>query len=170
MQQCTRRSTATSPRLPPLNGKQRRLYARCALSTCALALALLPLTSRVESRGDGLGARGARAFALPDVPGALTFPQALVRHDPFAERSGDAFAADDDDAPDFVLPPNAAADAVPVVRAIVMGNNPRALVDIGGRTVIVRAGGLLGETKIVRIDADGVLLENGNRIVLDQRP
>jgi hypothetical protein len=73
------------------------------------------------------------------------------------------------------LPPNAGALAmppgwigagVPVVRAIVTGRHPCALVDDGSITRLVRAGDRLGATSVIAIDARGVTLGDGRRLAL----
>lgn len=61
----------------------------------------------------------------------------------------------------------APADAV-VVRAIVTGTDPRALVESGGVSRIITSGGLLLGARVLRIDAAGIHLSNGVTLSLPE--
>jgi len=75
-----------------------------------------------------------------------------------------------------VLPPNRAADVVPsrrdapqiVVRAVVVGNRPFAIVDLGGQSVLVRPGDELDGKRVEAIDMAGILLAGNIRLALGQ--
>jgi hypothetical protein len=79
--------------------------------------------------------------------------------------------------PDFVLPPNLGASndgGSPVgpvgvsVRAVVVGDSPKALLQIGRRTVFVGVGSHVGGSIVVEIDANSVRLSDGTRLLLAQ--
>ncbi len=79
--------------------------------------------------------------------------------------------------PSFVLPPNLGASAdsgSPVgpigvsVRAVVIGGIPKALLQVGARTVFVGLGSRVGSSVVVEIDAHSVRLSDGTRLLLAQ--
>jgi hypothetical protein len=55
---------------------------------------------------------------------------------------------------------------LPVVRAIVSGSSPRALIEEQGRVRIVAAGDILAGSTVVRIAAGGIVLSNGASLKL----
>ena len=72
--------------------------------------------------------------------------------------------------PGIVLPPNDGIVAAPVVRAVVLGKHPKALLEIDGRTRIVGAGARLRGIAIDAVTAQGVTLEDGERLPVDGAP
>lgn len=148
----------------PLNASQRRRMLRWSVAACAIAILLVPLAalpgpefSDVQNASAGV--------QVPDVPEKLAYPALDVRHDPFA-RPTQGPSIDDDD-PDFVLPPNAGIASEPVVRAVVVGPDPKALVEIDGQARIVGIGTHLGAESIAGITTQGVTLDDGERLPLD---
>ncbi|HKE36286.1 MAG TPA: hypothetical protein VKB39_02585 [Candidatus Baltobacteraceae bacterium] len=155
--------------IPALTTNERRSIARAAVATCVVSLLLLPLavpprTSAGPARGSGGAVRG-----LPGIPPPLTYPKLEIRHDPFL-RPKPANADDDDALPaDLVLPPNAGIASPPHLQALILGAEPKALVEVDGRTAIVGVGTKLEGAAIVGIDARGIELDNGQRLGLEGR-
>jgi hypothetical protein len=106
----------------------------------------------------------------------LHFPASDVLRDPFAVIP--AFGAQDQDVVggSIVLPPNAGADggvarAAPVLRGIVEADRPEALVETGGRSMLVQVGSPLLGSSVVRIDKGSLRLRNGAVLrVMEPRP
>ncbi|MBV8433780.1 MAG: hypothetical protein JO029_05810, partial [Candidatus Eremiobacteraeota bacterium] len=63
--------------------------------------------------------------------------------------------------------PNDGILAVPIVRAVLLGASPKALVELDGRTRIVEIGTRLGGTTIAAINAQGITLDDGERVPID---
>jgi len=152
--------------LKPIFETRRRLLLRWSSTMCAGSLLLLPLTTPASP--------GAEAFALgafrsksPAPPLArLIFPAIAIRHNPFVQQ---VLPADGEaDPANVVLPPNAAL-AQPVVRAVVVGSSPHALVEIGGQNAVVGVGSTLEGSVVTEIDSSGLLLDNGQRLPLNER-
>ena len=130
--------------LPALLDDDRRALVRTALIMCSVSLASLPLCvpSSGTARADAQRARGS-AQEL-GVPGALTFPAVAFARDPFV--------------PDAA---NRDSDAGAVLRAVVTGAQPRALVEVAGVARVVRVGERIGRAIVLSIDAGGVTLSGG---------
>jgi hypothetical protein len=138
----------------------RRVLAALATVCFSGAVALTP--AEVRSRLDRT-----RADAPP--PAAAPPPLAVVvpDGDPFVPR-----------APDDTATPAAAAAAAaalplaprapdgPIVRAIVTGDRPSALVDDGTATRLVGPGDRVAGATVTGIDANGIALDDGRRIAL----
>jgi hypothetical protein len=106
---------------------------------------------------------------LPSIPPPLTYPRVTIVHNPFVQPP--LPITGDGDAPDFVLPPNAGIASPPHVLAVVLGADPKALIDVDGRSVVAGIGTKLEGAAITSIDAHGVALENGERLPYDgERP
>ena len=135
--------------LPALHDNQRSTLVRASLMLCIGALCTLPFAQASSSRGSlRQSAELAHSPGL-DLPGDSQQPPLLIGRDPFeASRSAVAASA-------------AAAMSQAIVRAVVLGERPRALVEIGGTTSMFEAGDRLAGSSIVVIDASGVLLANG---------
>jgi hypothetical protein len=108
--------------------------------------------------------------ALPEIPPPLTYPELTIRHDPFIRAAVPVTGGDEDMLPpDFVLPPNAGIASPPHLKALILGGSPKALVEVEGQSAIVGIGMKLEGAAIVRIDARGVELDNGERLGLEVR-
>lgn len=154
--------------MKPLTTNRRRSIARVAAATCIVSLQLLPLALPPRTFA-GIAAARSGLPALPEIPPPLAFPPLTIRHNPFARPS--LPIAQDDDAlpPGFVLPPNAGIASPPHLQALILGAEPKALVEIDGQTAIVGVGSRLEGAGIVEIDARGIQLENGERLELERR-
>ncbi|HVA28115.1 MAG TPA: hypothetical protein VNF68_08040 [Candidatus Baltobacteraceae bacterium] len=130
--------------LPALLDDERRRLVRVALMMCAASLSILPMTvpSSDRARAD---ARRARALTRElGVPGRLTFPPMAVTRDPFEPDATDREAV-----------------VGVVLRAVVTGAQPRALVEIAGVARVVRVGDRIGRATVVSIQATGLALSGG---------
>jgi hypothetical protein len=159
-----------------LYDNQRLLLMRLSMMLVCGGLAVVPLTVAPTSIvAQARGVTPSASIAVPNTPSALAFPAIAVSRDPFV---ADAVAqpttgvrAEADDGTDIgvVLPPNIGAEAsdsapagVPLVRGIVLGQEPQALIDTGNGSVrVVGVGDAIGPERIRRIDATGVTLSSG---------
>ena len=152
----------------PITTNQRRSVTRASLATCIVSLLLLPLAMPPRtSAGPAYGTNAMRE--LPEIPPPLTYPALTIRHNPFVRAASPITDGDDDMLPDFVLPPNAGIASPPHLKALILGVSPKALVEIDGQSAIVGVGMKLEGAAIVRIDSDGVELDNGERLGLEVR-
>ena len=142
--------------LPPLFARQRRRLLSWTIPACAAAIALLLIALPPSLQAGGNGRLRASHSIASAVPGALAFPIVDVAHDPFVPEVRAALGASE------------AGKGTTVVRAIVLGESPKALVDIDGRTIVVGVGSSLGSAVVTAIAADAVLLDDGERLALDE--
>jgi hypothetical protein len=68
-----------------------------------------------------------------------------------------------------VIVPRRIVPAAPVVDAIALGESPKALVEIDGRTTAVGLGSSLRSNVVTEIDSGGLLLADGERLRLNSR-
>ncbi len=175
--------------LPALHDDDRRALARLATMLIIGALSVLPVTTQSSSVAGAAGVRDVTNDANLMVPAHLTFPAYEISRDPFVpagpmrtKLDGNATAMSVGQGGDIgvVLPPNAGASqsgarpGVPtgmtmgsILRAIVLGDPPRALVEAGGAVRVVGVGDHLGELKIVGITPGHVALSDGSSLILD---
>jgi hypothetical protein len=166
--------------LPALFDDERRMLTRLATMLCCGAFALLPLTTQTHGIASAEGSALVPALRQPDLPSRLTFPGIALARDPFvadptvvltaptAEFETNAHGIG------VVLPPNAGAEgesspaiaSASTVRAVVIGEQSRALVDTGDGVHVFSVGDRLGNATIVRIDRNGLTLSNGARVLL----
>lgn len=106
------------------------------------------------------------------VPAALDVPVLNIRRDPFSApaTATPVSGLPGDPSAGMVLPPNAAAGA-PVLRAIVAGPQPKALIDVGGRPSVVGIGSPLAGSTVAAIGKTVVVLDDGRTLHLtEERP
>ena len=104
------------------------------------------------------------------LPGRLHYPTVRIQRDPFVSSN---------DAPvdggleravaGIVLPPNAGASQMGsvagiVVRGVLLGAHPAALIEVGGRIESVRLGSALLGSSVSSIGAGGVALQDGTML------
>ncbi len=169
-----------------LSGEDRDQLMRISLAIVCGGSAILPFTVPPTSPA----ARAhvvppTVAIAVPRVPGALRFPEIRIDRDPFV---ADDAAVSAQATPDrvtrygaadeigIVLPPNAGARSappettvalgLPVVRGIVLGDVPQALIDAGNGVKVYSVGDRIGNNAIASIDSSGVVLSNGVRLAI----
>ncbi len=133
---------------------------------------MLPLTGQSNGKVDAAvgGVRVAPSARMRLAPVAIA--PVAPRRDPFRAPDSDASTA----VGGLVLPENAGGDAPAfglahgalAVRAVVLGREPRALVEIDGHVAVVRVGTRLAGAMITGIDAHGLTLAGGRRVALDE--
>jgi len=147
--------------LPGLFDAQRRALARLATMLVAGALCVLPLTTQGSSiAGASDAAPSVREENLVE-PSRLTFPAYTIDRDPFVPMDPRVDAVDQDPEPS-----NGAAAEAPLLRAVIVGDPPRALIELGGVVHVTGAGDRIGKLTVVGIDADGVTLSDGSRLLI----
>lgn len=155
--------------IPALTTNERRSIARVGVATCVVSLLLLPLAIPPRTSAGTAGGTSTVVRGLPEIPPPLTYPELKIRRDPFL-RARPPVADDDDALPaDLVLPPNAGIASPPHLQALILGAEPKALVEIDGRTAIVGVGTKLQGAAVVGIDARGIELDNGQHLGLERR-
>ncbi len=132
--------------LPALYDRERSALLRWALLIAGGACALAPLNG--ASSGSGVPLPSAREDRQSSQS-LLRFrlPSFHIGRDPF-------------------IPQVAELPADAVVRAVVLGETPHALIEIGSRTMLVGIGDVLGGVRVEAIDDTGVLLSDGSRVPL----
>ncbi len=157
-----------------LYDSQRATLLRVAVMLTIGACATLPLTlppSSVYANADSL-APTAGNLAVPQVPGRMQYPEIVIARDPFVADAGVL-------ARNGVRPPLVASDSapngqaatndergafLPVVRAVVSGDQPRALVEMNGSVQVLGIGDKLGADTVMSIDPSGIELSSGIRV------
>lgn len=151
----------------------RRSWSRLAVWACLwlplLAIAAVPAALSAEDGDRELVPQ----FDPPPVPERLHFPTLVIRRDPFAANiasvsDGVTSADAGGDPSDLVLPPNAAV-ASPVLRAVILGPSPKALVEVAGRAIVAGIGTPLGNSTVVAITGNSVVLQDGQSLRLAEK-
>jgi hypothetical protein len=147
--------------LPGLYDDQRPVYTRIAAMMIAGSLAVLPLTAQSSHSADATALHGERPDAEIATPQRLTFPDYSVTRDPFVP-----LQIDDTLAAQSAVPPSVGGARL---RAIVLGDQARALVEIGGSVHVVGVGDRVGSVQVLQIGANALTLSDGTRLELDGR-
>ena len=173
--------------LPALHDDERRSLARLASLLIMGAIGVLPLTTQTSLVAGAADVRAQNDRSGLDLPPRLTFPAYSVSRDPFvpeqsirAKFEGGALRDGQAGEIGVVLPPNAgaaqngpiaqlngASPSAPVVRAIVLGNPARALVEDAGSVRVLGIGDRIGELAVAAKTADGVTISDGTRLMLN---
>jgi hypothetical protein len=150
--------------IPGLFDDERRSLARVAAMLACGAACVLPLTAQTSMEAGAAGAQPAVRATLPRVPGKLDFPPFSLKRDPFVPDPSDvvATAADAGDAE----PEGLARSGGTIVRAVVVGENARALVEIDGAVSVVGIGDKIGNATVERITTSGIALSDGTQLGL----
>lgn len=171
--------------LRPISDERRRTLLQISACVCGGALSLLFITGSPSFTAQAEQLTPGVAVRIPSVPDRLTFSSVDIGHDPFiprvvlaSELTGAptvASTAKPDDI-GIVLPPNAGASGTPVgpasrsglpiVRAVVIGQSARALVEANASVEVMQVGDALGTSTISAIDASGVTLASGTHLPL----
>lgn len=163
-----------------LYDEQREALLRIALMVFVGGLAVLPLTvAPVSISASAQPHRPPALLPVPAVPSRLEFPAIEVRKDPFIPDAAIESAPSSNGIPvgaeqdvGIVLPANAGAGEAPpslnapgaiVVRGIVLGDEPQALVDLGNGVKVLGIGDRIGPDTITAIDATGLTVSSGAR-------
>ncbi len=135
---------------------ERKMLLTTAGMLIAGALAVLPLTFPprwVVAHAHPLPDAGQVTVSAPSD--GIPFPQINVERDPFVPLVSDAAFG------------RAAGGAV-VIRAVVVGDDPRALVERKGEVRVLAIGDAVGTQRIVAIDALGIILGDGTRLTVEK--
>jgi hypothetical protein len=132
----------------PVTDGARRRASIVAAASCAVSCCLLPLCARpsLQDLNDRDALRLHAAFPAAQTIARSSPPE--VRRDP------------------FVAEEVRASVRAGVVRAVITGAVPRALLDDGTTTRVVGLGDSVDGLQIVTIDPQGLLLSDGERIEL----
>lgn len=175
--------------LPALRDDDRRALARLATMLISGALCVLPLTTQSSPIAGAAGVSDVTQDLNLTPPARLTFPAYEINRDPFVPQ-GAIRAKFDASAQSMnlgqgadigvVLPPNAGATQggvpqsaagssalAPIVRAIVLGDPPRALIDLSGTVRVLGVGDRLGALVVTGITEGRVTLSDGSALILD---
>jgi hypothetical protein len=145
---------------------ERRTLLQISGLMCAGACAVLPLTMPPQSFAAQASVEArAPLAAVPSLPAAIAFPPLDLARDPFVP-DGDPQEA----ALGAVAAGAVAGDGGASLRAIVLGDDPRALLETTGDVRVLGIGDSLGDDRIVSIDASGVGLSSGKRLTLAKAP
>jgi hypothetical protein len=138
---------------------QRATLLRVAVMIIVGACATLPLTispTSVIANADPITPAVSGA-TIPQVPGRMQYPDISIARDPFVADNG-------------VLARNGVAQttattgnttSLPLVRAIVSGDDPRALVEVNGSVRVLAVGDKLGGDAVASINQSGIELASG---------
>ena len=171
--------------LPGLYDDERRKMVRLSMMLMLGGFAVLPLTAQSSFVAGAAGAHAPSYEASLTMPARLTFPAFSISRDPFVpsqgvrERlEGAAMRLGQGEDIGAVLPPNAGAAgaapslphtvpvAAPILRAVILGSPPRALVEEDGTVRVLAAGDRIGDLRVTAIGAQGVTLSDGTHLLL----
>ncbi len=172
--------------LPGLYDDERRWLMRVAAMLVLGSLAMLPLTIQMSSVAVAAGEPAWVQNVSPATPPRLTFPGFSISRDPFVpdeavreKLEGAAMHLGQGDDIGVVLPPNAGADGAvvaslpaggpaiaPSVRAVVLGNPARALVEENGSVRVLGIGDRIGDLRVIAITSGGIALSDGSHLLL----
>lgn len=155
---------------PRASEPRRSLWT--AAGCAAVLICLGPFGSALPA--DEESSAPAFRFDVPNVPTHLDFPVVSVFRDPFVPAVVAPVRtladAETDGGATGVLPPNAAA-AGPVLRGVIVGPTPRALLEMGGKLTIVGIGTPIGNSTVLAISEKAIVLDDGETLrLLEGRP
>ena len=145
--------------LPALFDDDRRSLARLAGMMAFGALAVLPLTAQPSFVASATAEPQPLKEDALLPPARVSFPDYAVQRDPFVAPRADL-------SDPLLQSAGSRGASLPIVRAIILGTPARALIEVGGTMRVVGVGDRLGESAIVRIDADAVTLADGTHLAL----
>lgn len=158
MRQFTRCSIVLRPLTEPA---RRRIFGAAAM-LCAVPVLLAPLAGRSSFELREEREAFQRRFAVPHVS-ANVLPAPVIARDPFVPQASETETVHV--AAGTLMK---AAHAV-VVRAIVSGPSPRALIEEEGRVRIVAAGDMVRGARVMRIGESAILLSDHAILTLEER-
>jgi hypothetical protein len=148
--------------LPGLYDDERRSLKRLATMLILGAAAVLPLTTQSSSVAGAADVHTQSLGAGLVLPARLTFPGFSVSRDPFvpAQAVREKLAG-------TAMPTSAGpGSGTVIVRAIVLGDPARALVEESGTVQIIAVGDRIGELRVIAITAAGITLSDGSHLML----
>jgi hypothetical protein len=132
--------------LPALDERERVAAFRVGVLTTLAACALAPLSGASSVPREPTRIPGTFAADRRPLP-PLRIPAFRATRDPFQPQAAD-------------VPANS------LTRAVVFGREPRAIVDLGGKEMLVEVGDAIAGMRVSSIDDNGVVLSDGTRIPL----
>jgi hypothetical protein len=159
-----------------LSDEQRQGLIRTALMMVCGGTAVMPLTVPPASPlARAEPAPRESAISVPQVPGRLEFPSIHIERDPFVANSPLHGANEIR----VIVPanggpedaPSVSGAGFPLVRGIVLGDTPQALVEFGGSIKVVGVGDRLGNETVRSVNASSITLSSGVRLrIASARP
>jgi hypothetical protein len=149
--------------LPALYDDDRRTLARLASMLIAGGLCILPLTTQTSPIAGAAGVHDTTDAAGLVPLARLTFPGYEINRDPFVPQGASGTTAD---AGEMQMSSGQSNDTK-VVRAIVLGDPPRALIETGGTVRVLGIGDRLGALTVSGISSGRVTLSDGSSLILD---
>lgn len=162
----------------------RTRLLRAAIFLCAIALLLAPLAGRSSMVVQENAIAGSPSFESHASIQSHSARTLTIERDPFVAPAADrdqtqipssgvtgvvGMTVRQGDSMGYVVPGRSSeSPAAVVVRAIVAGSNPSALIEDNGKPRVVQTGDLLDGGRILRIDRAGILLQNGRRLGIDE--
>jgi hypothetical protein len=153
--------------LPGLYDDERRTLMRLASMLILGGVAVLPLTTQGSSVAGAAGTTlQTETLRLP-IPTRLTFPGFSASRDPFVpdEEVREKLENAAIHIPRASLE-TSAQGAAPVIRAVVLGNPARALVEEDGTVRVLAVGDRIGDLRVTAIAAGGITLSDGTHMLL----
>ena len=145
--------------LPALLDEQRRSLQRLSFVLCAFAIGTLTIVAPASSSASAREHRTLRTAVSSQLE-QLDYPAIHLRRDPFVPAVADRpIVRGSMDAP---------ASGTTVVRAVVTGAEPRALIESNGSVRVIRIGDRIGSLAVIGIDATGVVMDGGVTLQLDR--
>jgi len=175
--------------LPSLYDDERRWLMRVATMLVLGSVAVLPLTIQASSVAVAAREPARVENVTLTTPARLTFPGFSIRRDPFVpdeavreKLEGAAMHVGEGDDLGMALPPNAGAAGTvvasplrgapaiaPSVRAVVLGDPARALVEENGSVRVLGIGDRIGDLRVIAIGSGGIALSDGTHLLLATR-
>lgn len=171
----------------PLHERQRRSVVTWSVLCCAVPLCLAPLAGRTSFELASEKAAFDARFPAPVLQNVWSEKPVEVARDPFVpDIPADVSAAvpsgvvgvhvTQGDAVGISVPQSSAASQTSgapaagplLVRAVVTGTSPRALIDDGTRVRMVAVGDEVGGSRVASIGRRGVRLQNGVFVALSE--
>jgi hypothetical protein len=138
--------------LPALLDDQRRWLQRVSLMLCTFAVATLTVVAPTSFAASAREIPASR-LVMPARIEKLDYPPLDLRRDPFVPAAAYRAAVRNSS--------GVAGAGGTVIRAIVTGAEPRALIESNGSVRVVGIGDRIGSSAIIGIDARGVVIEGG---------
>lgn len=145
--------------LPALHDEARRALIGFALLACASSASLLPLTATSSPEASAQTIVAGSEVRVSSLPEREEYQPFTIARDPFVP---DASAEERGDVRDVSA--TAASGDLPIVRAVILGPQSRALVETGGAVRVFGLGDRLAGATIVAIDRNGLRLADGRQL------
>lgn len=139
--------------LPALLDDQRHSLRRISLMLCTFAIAALSVTTSITSIASARD-HTSHGMSAPTQTETLVYPHTDLRRDPFVPEAGYHIAAQGASAA-------VAGAGSAIVRAVITGAEPRALVELNGSVRVVGIGDRIGTLAVIGITRGGIIVDGG---------